>query len=199
MFVKQLCSLLLFFLLFSTANADAKIRVFAVGCKATFKVKPMCENETHESRRLTYNPIYMKNKEGDPTPDTSWEASEILGIGDSFAEAWDDAHKVCEKRACSITSCETRSEYVKATKINLGCQCSYKTGDTCIGRLPGNTGEVALLPGRVSSMLERADQICEQKLRETPDVPEHAVAFAHDCSGLSQPHNQPPDGSHIRQ
>ena len=121
---------------------------------------------------------------------------EIIGVGDSFSTAWNDAHRVCEKRNCHITSCGYKEESKAKLPFAMWCHCSYKIGNTCGGRIgdTGNPEELIaqrapeslilerMLQGNVSSILEQADQICNQKLRETPNVPAQAVAFAHDCA-----------------
>ena len=102
MFVKKIGALLPLLLLFSAFNADAQIsKVFAVGCQVTFKVKPACEAQG----LMTYNPINNRDPVGRDGKQTSAWDIEILGIGGSFAEAWEDVHRTCKTRACHVTSC----------------------------------------------------------------------------------------------
>ena len=185
MFVKKIGALLPVLLLFSASNANAqRSKMFTVGCKVEFKVKPVCEAQGI----LSYNPINFNDNNYHSKPSSSWHTIEILGIGDSFAEAWDDVHRVCKKRACHVTSCTLKEVYAKKevyasfSKTELGCRCSYKIGNTCGGKF-GDTGKEGL-QGNISQILEQADQICKQGIKKMPNVPAQAVAFAHDCSGL---------------
>ena len=179
MFIKQLGALFSSFLLLAFFNADAEKRV-RVACQVTYAANPVCSAQGD----ITYRVIGIHPETPGPGHrGKSINDYGIMGIGDSFSSAWEDAHRVCEKRGCHITSCDYEETFKVFSSLGVVCKCSYRIGNTCGGRI-GDTGEAVFsqnVSSFISSLVEKADQICERKLRETPNVPAEAVSFSHDC------------------